>query len=331
MSTASGFSDYEKKRVNGINGWYIPLINGSFEWVDMDDDKDYVGNQPFRDNFFSTNPVTFYLYTNSKPNTEQIITASIKSIDASTFNPKNPTRISIHGWGSGKNSFVNFGVRDAWLSTGEYNFIFVDWGRARSVDYASSTYAVAGVGKKVALLVDFLVKNYGLNLDTLEIIGHSLGAHVAGFTGKNIKTGKVHTIVGLDPALPLFNYNKPKTRLCSTDANYVESIQTNGGKLGFLKPIGKGAFYPNGGKLQPGCKNDLSGSCSHSRSIVYYVEAVGMDNFTSVKCQNYADAASKNCGSTFSSVRMGAIINAYMVAGTFYVPVKNQAPYGMLA
>ncbi|KAM7360160.1 phospholipase A1 VesT1.02-like [Cochliomyia hominivorax] len=328
---ATAFVIPEEERVNGENGWYIPRVDGSFEWVDMDEADAYLENMEKIEGRLSTNPVTFYLYTKANPTDGEEITANKKSISASNFNANNPTRISIHGWSSGKKDFINTGVRDAWLSKGEYNVIFVDWGRARSVDYASSVLAVSGVGKKVAALVDFLVKNHDLKLDTLEIIGHSLGAHVAGYTGKNIATGKAHTIVGLDPALPLFHYNKPNKRLSNTDANYVESIQTNGGKLGFLKPIGKGAFYPNGGKHQPGCGADITGSCSHSRSIVYYTEAVTLDNFTTVKCGTYEDAVAKKCGSTYSSVRMGAGLNAYMVNGDFFVPVNKEAPYGKLA
>lgn len=279
----------------------------------------------------TTNPVTFYLYTRSNPNDHQEIKASRKSIEASHFNAKHPTRITIHGWTNNKDDYINTGVRKAWLSHGDYNMIVVDWGRARSVDYASSVLAVPGVGKKVAEMVDYLVKEFHMKLDTLEIIGHSLGAHVAGYTGKNIKSGQAHAIIGLDPALPLFHYNKPNKRLSSTDAHYVESIQTNGGKLGFLKPIGKGAFYPNGGKSQPGCGVDLTGSCSHGRAVIYYVEAIEKDNFASVKCGDYEEAVAKKCGSTYSHVRMGAVTNAYMVDGDFYVPVRSKAPYGELA
>lgn len=321
----------EDERVNGENGWYVPQIDGSFEWVDLDDANDLLSKGDIPEGRFSTNPVTFILYTGAQPNVGYEITATKKSIDASPFNAKNPTRITIHGWTSSKDDFVNTGIRSAWLKHGDYNMITVDWGRARSIDYATSVLAVPGVGKKVAALVDFLVKNYGMKLSDLEIIGHSLGAHVAGFTGKNIASGKAHTIVGLDPALPLYSYDKPENRLYFTDASYVESIQTNGGKLGFLKPIGKGAFYPNGGKSQPGCGVDLTGACSHSRSVEYYAEAIEKDNFATVKCADYEDAVAKKCGTSYSSVRMGAVTNAFMVAGDYYVPVNSNAPFGKLA
>ncbi|KAH8417805.1 hypothetical protein KR222_006226 [Zaprionus bogoriensis] len=325
---ASAYALEESERENGENGWYVPQQDGTFEWIDMDEAEEWLEQQEMIENrALSTTPVKFYLYTKSNPSKGTKITATAKSISGSNFNAAHPTRIVIHGWTQNYKSSMNKNIRDAWLSHGDYNIIVVDWARARSVDYATSVLAVAKVGKKVAALANYLVSDHGMSFDNLYIIGHSLGAHVAGYAGKNTE-GQVHTIIGLDPALPLFNYNKPNKRLSSTDAWYVESIQTNGGTLGFLKPIGKGAFYPNGGKSQPGCTLDVTGACSHGRSVIYYAEAVTQDNFGTIKCNDYESAVSKECGSTYSSVRMGADTNAYMVEGDFYVPVNSKAPYG---
>uniref|UniRef100_B3P875 GG12151 n=1 Tax=Drosophila erecta TaxID=7220 RepID=B3P875_DROER len=52
------------------------------------------------------------------------------------------------------------------------------------------------------------------------------------------------------------------------------------------------------------------------------------DNFGTIKCHDYQAALANECGSTYSGVRMGAINNAYMVEGDFYVPVNGQAPFG---
>ncbi|EDV92797.1 pancreatic triacylglycerol lipase [Drosophila grimshawi] len=325
---ASAYALEESERVNGENGWYVPQQDGSFEWIDMDEAEEWLDNQEMLESrALSTSPVKFYLFTQSNPKKGQKITATSKSIASSNFNPAHPTRFVIHGWTQNYKAGMNKDICAAWLSQGDYNVIIVDWARARSVDYASSVVAVPKVGKKVASMVNFLVSNSGMSLNDLYVIGHSLGAHVAGYTGKNTN-GQVHTIIGLDPALPLFNYNKPNKRLSSTDAWYVESIQTNGGGLGFLKPIGKGAFYPNGGKSQPGCPLDVTGACSHARSCTYYAEAVSQDNFGTMKCGDYEAAVAKECGSTYSSVRMGADTNAYMVEGDFYVPVNSKAPFG---
>lgn len=61
-------------------------------------------------------------------------------------------------------------------------------------------------------------------------------------------SGHLPKIIGLDPASVLFSIAKPNERLNSSDATYVETVQTS--KLGFLDPIGKVSFYPNGGVIQ---------------------------------------------------------------------------------
>ncbi|XP_011213839.2 phospholipase A1 VesT1.02 isoform X1 [Bactrocera dorsalis] len=319
-------------RVSGENGWYVPQLDGSLVWMSTEEGEnllaEYEKKEEMEGRALSLSPVTYYLYTKSNHYDAQKITANKKTISDSHFDADHPTRFLIHGWTQGYEADMNTQIRDAWLSHGDYNIIVVDWGRARSVEYVSSVAAVPGVGKKVASMIDYMVSNNGLNLDTLEVIGHSLGAQVAGYVGKNVGAGKIHGIVGLDPALPLFSYDKPNKRLNSDDAHYVESIQTNGGKLGFLKPIGKGAFYPNGGKKQPGCGTDLTGSCSHARSCIYYAEAVRENNFPSMRCGDYEDAVKKDCGGQYSGVKMGAVYNYEFVSGDYYVPVRSTAPYG---
>ncbi|XP_039948846.1 pancreatic triacylglycerol lipase-like [Bactrocera tryoni] len=321
----------EEERVSGENGWYIPQADGSLVWVSIEEGEqmlDELENKEEIEGRLSTVPVSFYLYTNRNPSKKQKITETAKSINNSDFDASNPTRFVIHGWTQSYTAGMNKDIRAAWLGRGKYNVIIVDWARARSVDYATSVVAVPKVGKKVASMINYLVENFGMSLEETEVIGHSLGAHIAGYAGKNTKNGLLHAIVGLDPALPLFSYNKPNKRLNANDANYVESIQTNGGQLGFLKPIGKGAFYPNGGKSQPGCLLDVTGACSHARSTAYYAEAVARDDFPSMSCGDYQEAVKDDCGSSYSGVKMGAVTNAYMVNGDYYVPVHSSSPYG---
>lgn len=273
--------------------------------------------------------VKFYLYTNSNPSTPKLITINDASaLAASNFNKNNPTRFVIHGWNSNYESDVNVQIRSALLASDSYNVFVVDWSsNAVTLNYISARYDVPTIGQLVADYIDFLNEKGGMPFTTLGLIGHSLGAHVSGYTGKLVKRGKIHSIHGLDPAFPLFSYSNCNTRLCSTDADYVESIQTNGGKLGFLNPIGKSSFYPNGGKLQPGCGIDITGSCSHSRAYIYYAEALRKNNFPTMECDSYTLAVDKNCGSNYSSIRMGSTSN-YGTSGYFYVPVKSTAPYG---
>ena len=83
------------------------------------------------------------------------------------------------------------------------------------------------------------------------MIGHSLGAHICGYAGKRINgLGK---ITGLDPAGPYFENTDPIVRLDSKDAEFVDTIHTDGSAtlllgLGLMQPLGHVDFYPNGGK-----------------------------------------------------------------------------------
>ncbi|KAH8232327.1 hypothetical protein KR032_004284, partial [Drosophila birchii] len=323
--------DQQSLRVPGVNGWFVPQKEGSLRWVnrvDAERQLAFYEGQEQLDGRLSTNTVKFYLYTQKNPSTGQEIKATQSSIDASNFNPKNPTRITIHGWNSNYKDGVNTRIADAWFQYGDYNMIAVDWSRGRSLEYATSVAGASGAGKKVAALVDFLVTSYGISLESLEIVGFSLGAHVAGHTGKQLTTGKAGKIVGLDPASPLISYSKSEKRLSSDDAIYVESIQTNGAILGFTQPIGRAAFYMNGGRSQPGCGIDVTGSCSHTRAVLYYVEALLWNNFPSKSCETYQEANKNACGDRFSSITMGAAVNTFVADGIFYVPVNKASPYG---
>lgn len=83
-------------------------------------------------------------------------------------------------------------------------------------------------------------------MHNLVVVGHSLGAHIAGMAGKKLRTNgrKIGAIIGLDPAGVLFDVNETNYRLADTDADYVQVIHTDidDGRLalGIGQPIGHG-------------------------------------------------------------------------------------------
>lgn len=114
--------------------------------------------------------------------------------------------------------------------------------------------------------------------------------------GKHIRYGKIPKIVGLDPANPLFKHEDQHTRLDAADAEYVEIIHSNAGRLGFFEPIGTANFYPNGGRVQPGCAWDISGTCSHSRSYEFFAESLHSNvPFFSYECSSIEEISKGNC------------------------------------
>lgn len=67
-------------------------------------------------------------------------------------------------------------------------------------------------------MINMLISNGLTNHGRISIIGHSLGGHAAGLTGKKVNGGRVQTVIGLDPAGPLFSTGSPHERIDSGDA-----------------------------------------------------------------------------------------------------------------
>lgn len=178
----------------------------------------------------------------------QRITWSLGSIQGSTFNPSHPVRFLIHGWNSDFSSGVNVASTKSYLDMGDYNVIVVDWGAgAGTINYATARNRVPEVADIIAKLIDFLVENGLSRTSNFIIAGHSLGAHIAGLTGKRTKnsSGVIKTIFALDPAGPLFYYENVDDRFDADDAEYTQGIRTNAGYLGFDVPLAHADFYPN--------------------------------------------------------------------------------------
>jgi pancreatic triacylglycerol lipase len=79
--------------------------------------------------------------------------------------------------------------------------IQIDWSvGAGTINYISARNRVESVGIVVANFLNFLVDNQFIeSMERVSIAGHSLGAHIAGVTGKRTQLSDrlVHTIWGL--------------------------------------------------------------------------------------------------------------------------------------
>jgi len=222
------------------------------------------------ENFDPEKDVKFLLFTRrNSENPQWIETGNESSFKDSNFDQSHPIRVLVHGFRDGPGANVNREGRRALLAKGNYNVIVVDWSKgADTLNYLEARNRIYGVGNTTAQLIDYILKLYPtIQLSSVGIIGHSLGAHVAGMVGKNIQAGKASFIIGLDPAGPLFFENEPEKRLSKDNAEHVQIIHTDAGVQGMQDPIGHSDFYPNSGKKQPGCGIDLTGACSHQRSV----------------------------------------------------------------
>ncbi|GAB0092136.1 phospholipase A1-like [Sergentomyia squamirostris] len=307
----------------------IPEVDGKFRIVNV---QEALNEEP--ENFF--NPETdvhFLLFTQSNPtNAQTVIRNNAASLAASNFNPSHPTRFLHHGWNGSPNANSQTMVRDAYLQHGNFNVFIVDWSAgAGTINYITARNRVGPTGGVVGNFIHFLINSGGANPNQICVIGHSLGAHVAGFAGKEHRSPQLACIVGLDPAWPLFDANNPATRMDRTDAAYVESIHTNAGLLGFTVPIGDATFYPNGGSSQPGCGIDVSGSCAHGRSNEFFAESINtISHFYAVRCPGgYDQILAGTCPQTGANRRKSGEPLDTTYHGVFWLPTNSASPFAM--
>ena len=75
----------------------------------------------------------------------------------------------------------------------------------------------------------------------------------------------------LDAAGPMFDQCTAGARVAQSDANYVDFIHTDSGKLPALSmaaAVGDADFYVNDGRHQPGCpEHSLDTNCDHQRAV----------------------------------------------------------------
>lgn len=231
-----------ESRVESKNRWaLVPDNEGRMHLMDLDASE--LEPEPY---FNAANDVFFVLYTRRNPTAGQRLAQTTASINNSQWsNGSSGTRFIIHGFNNNHQSPVNVVITRAFLAAADHNVVAVDWGAgANTINYVTARNRVPEVATRVAQFIDFLHQNGFLaNFNRLVIAGHSLGAHIAGLTGKRVTRGRVQAIFGLDPAGPLFDMGNPGARFDSNDAIYTEKIATNAGTLGFWDPLANANFY----------------------------------------------------------------------------------------
>ncbi|EAT41285.1 AAEL007055-PA [Aedes aegypti] len=305
---------------------------------DIDGTQQLVNPNPYRvlnahleRSFNAQSDIIFRLYTRKNPEKHQILKPNdTSSILNSNFNADLPTRFLIHGWNQNGESDILIELRRSYLSVEDFNVIGVDWGEgALTINYVMARKRVESVGLVTSQLIDTLVDASGVILDSIYVIGHSLGAHVAGIVGKH-QRGQLNTIVGLDPAGPLFSLNSSDI-LNQNHAQYVEMVSTGARLLGTYEPLGDANFYPNGGLEQAGCGLDLFGICAHARSWIYFAETVtNGKGFRGIKCAMIEDLEGETCNlSGLPNVWMGGEPSNHErgVKGIFMVHTNSEAPF----
>uniref|UniRef100_A0A8C5N050 Lipase H n=1 Tax=Leptobrachium leishanense TaxID=445787 RepID=A0A8C5N050_9ANUR len=191
------------------------------------------------------------------------------------------------------------------LSIQDFNIIFVDWNRgATTLLYHHAAAKTRDVANILKTLVDKMLSD-GATLDSIYMLGVSLGAHISGLVGK-MYNGQIGRITGLDPAGPLFTGKPPEERLHYGDAQFVDVIHSDIDGLGYRESLGHIDFYPNGGTDQPGCPETILGGseyfkCDHQRSVFLYISSLNqtcqIDTFPCADYREYRMGKCTDCSS----------------------------------
>ncbi|XP_050821539.1 lipase member H isoform X2 [Gopherus flavomarginatus] len=185
------------------------------------------------------------------------------------------------------------------LSVEDINIIIVDWNRgATTLLYHRASSNTKKVAEFLKTLIDQMLAD-GASLDSVYMIGISLGAHICGFVGQ-MYNGKLGRITGLDPAGPLFNGKPPEERLDPTDAQFVDVIHS-----------------------------DIDGSqyfkCDHQRSVFLFLSSLEERcNITAYPCDTYRDYRNSKCASCETFQPMACpILGYYADKWKSYLTLKN--------
>ncbi|XP_071423183.1 lipase member H isoform X1 [Pithys albifrons albifrons] len=243
--------------------------------------------------------VKLLLYTRQNPTCAE----ELQSTTSQYLNVTKRTTFIIHGYRlTGSAPVWISDLVHLLLSVEDMNIILVDWNHGATTliyNYASrKCKRVAEILKK--LIDEMLIE--GASLDSVHMIGVSLGAHISGFVGQMFG-GALGRITGLDPAGPLYRGAPPSERLDPTDAQFVDVIHSDTDGLGYREALGHIDFYPNGGTDQPGCPLTIfSGlqyfKCDHQRSVFLFLSSLTQScNITAYPCDSYRNYRNGKCTS----------------------------------
>ncbi|CAG9131277.1 unnamed protein product [Plutella xylostella] len=266
------------------------LVGVSYEQVDGEDEPDL-------------NQLTLEYRDKSVRVIYNITTAARKIVESRDYNPRDKLLIFIHGFTDSPDNAGFGNISDSLLRGGECNVLALDGSSLIKWLYLRSTTYVRFMGERLGKVLASMV-HHGVDPASIHIIGHSLGAHISGFTGKqftNLTGARVGRISGLDPAGPCFSHVDDDVRLNSTDADFVDVIHTDAGVYGITDSVGQVDYFPNSGSQQPNC---LLQSCSHSRAWLYYAESiVRPEAFPAVRCDDWEAFRRGRCDSEVSHSR----------------------------
>lgn len=130
-------------------------------------------------------PIIFFLFhtMNSFYHEEQMVQRYAK-LDGFIDNAQ--IKVLIHGYIASRYHSSIEPIRQAYLSAGNVNLMIVDWSQASYQMYDLSRGLTSQVAYRIAQILEEFLRENNISSDLVHLIGHSLGAHIAGNVGRNM-------------------------------------------------------------------------------------------------------------------------------------------------
>nr|XP_019562534.2 pancreatic triacylglycerol lipase-like [Aedes albopictus] len=272
--------------------------------------------------------ITFWCGNRNNPNLVQTMVND--SSMASKISKSKPLVFIIHGWLDNRSRNWIKDMTADYLTYFDTNVCVVDWGNLAIFGYYMAFQHTFTVAKYVSEFITS-VSSSGIALKDITLVGHSMGAQIAGNAGSALG-GQLGAIYGLDPASPLFKMPfdiGTSKRLDKSDAKYVQMIITSRCFWGVCVADGHENFYPNYGMVpQPNCAIPLFSNaevaepitCSHVHAYTLFRLALNPKNV-------YTGNTCPTCllGLLGQKSKMG--VYSSRVAGDYYLLTGITSPY----
>jgi len=207
------------------------------------------------------NDTTSFLTSNLKPATETIFL--LDGFTAPAFTP------------------MTTEIKDTFSGRSDMNVIIVDYSAYTGYGrhFANPVEQILGyiyvmlndvpkASRELADFIQLMSENNGISYDNVTIIGHSMGAHTAGVTGRaaiSRHNNTIGRIIALDASVQISILDAPMM-LRVGDAKVVEVYKTDRDGYGDIyHAVGDVSIFVNGGKQQPCTNADIFRGCSNHR------------------------------------------------------------------
>ncbi|KAL3268122.1 hypothetical protein HHI36_007249 [Cryptolaemus montrouzieri] len=241
------------------------------------------------------------------------------SINNAGFQKGEDVIIAIHDFTSNGYSGWIKHLGSAVLAKYPMNLISVDWEAGAEPPFDQAIANARVVALEIIVFINVLL-SMGTPKDDIQLVGHGVGAHIAGYVGQEIVGLK--KISGLDPTGPRFQYMPEVVRLHPECARYVEILHTDYFQdlsQGTEEYLGHADFFINNANKQPGCHEvkhhsilklgrqellpgQILPGCSHKRAFKYFIESIENRDciFVGVQCPSYKEFVKGQCTNCMS-------------------------------